>query len=80
MFTYCMEQRTDISHRNVPTVRQAKGNPQLVTIARAAQQVERTGETRYVFATYAKWNLATESPQSGSYYELAADGRWLVER
>lgn len=72
--------RTDITHRQLPTVRQARGNPQLVTIARAVESVARSGETRYVFATYAKWNIGTEAPITGTYYEFSPEGRWMVER
>jgi hypothetical protein len=56
---------TDITDRAIPTVRQAKGNAQMVTIARAVESVERTGEDRYVFATYNKWNIGTQAPATG---------------
>lgn len=79
MFTKGMT-RTDISHRQIPSVRQARCNPQMVTIARAVESVARTNETRYVFATYGAWNISTEVPPSGSYYEFSPQGRWMVER
>jgi hypothetical protein len=72
--------RTDVSHRPIPTVRQASGNPQLVTLARAVEAVRRSGEVRYVFPTYGAWNIGTEAPASGAYYELGPDGSaWKVE-
>jgi hypothetical protein len=71
--------RTDISSRPIPTVRQAKGNAQLVTIARAVESVRRSGEARYVFPTYGRWNIGTEVPASGTYYEFSTEGSWKVE-
>lgn len=71
--------KQDITSRQIPTVREAGRNPQLATIARAAAAVDRDGQARYVFATYGRWNVGTEAPATGSYYEFTSDGRWMVE-
>lgn len=75
----CMT-RTDISHRSIPTVRQANGNPLLVTIARAAKSATSTGEARYVFCKSDGYAIATEAPTSQRYYEFdGRGGSWVVE-
>lgn len=73
--------RTDISHRPFPTRQQAKGNPLLVTLVRAAEVAKRQQMTLFVYPTFNRWNISTEAPACGSFYELDADGerRWKVE-
>lgn len=70
--------KTDITSRQIPSLRQAGQDPLLRTLARAAK-AQQTGEC-FVFASYAKWNISTEAPTTGRYYHFAADGhRFLVE-
>lgn len=72
-------ERTDISARKIPTVRQARGNPLLVTLARAAQSVLATGETRYVFATANGYEISDTAPAFGQrHYEFTPTGRYEV--
>jgi len=70
--------RTDISTRKIPTIRQAAGNAKMVTIARAVASVAETGEPRFVFPTFNKWNIGHEAPPWGGYYEFSSEGRWEV--
>jgi hypothetical protein len=71
--------RTEITSRPIPTVRQAAGNPLLVTLAKAAKAVERSGEILFVFPTYGQWNIGPEAPTTGSYYEMTPTARFKVE-
>lgn len=76
MFTKHMT-RTEITHRTIPTVREAAGHPLLVTLARAAK----LDGQRFVFAAQGGYHIDRAAPATGSFYEFSDDGsRWLVER
>lgn len=74
-------ERIDISTRQIPTVRQAGRNPQLVSLAKARRNALSDGQVRYVFPTHGAWNITTEAPcKSGlSFYEVHADNAFRVE-
>ena len=74
-------ERTDISSRPIPSVRQAGRNPQMASLAKARRNALSDGQVRYVFPTYGTWNIATEAPcKSGlSFYEIHADKAYRVE-
>jgi hypothetical protein len=66
---------TDISHRPIPTVRQAAGNPLMVTIARAAKSARTTGQTRFVYAAHGGYQISAERPDAArKYYEFGPQG------
>jgi hypothetical protein len=71
--------RQDISDRTIPTVRQARRNPLMVTLARARKSAIETGETRYVFATYGAYNISTTDEGAASFYEITATTAHLVK-
>jgi hypothetical protein len=74
-------QRTDISNRPIPTVRQAAGNPLMVTIARAAKSARSTGQVRYVYAGHGGFRIAEVEPQAPvAHWAFGPNGEaWKAE-